>query len=86
MNAPARLRLDPGHWITIGTVLISSVASGAVMSWRISALEERVKVLDDRLWDHMRPPERQAVLPWHFRCPADASGYPLRTVALDGRP
>ncbi len=75
MNAPRVPKLDPGHWLTIITVVVQFAALVAVINWRMGEVERQVRTLDERLWQHMTvPPARAAALRF---CPPDASAWTL---------
>lgn len=64
--------LAPSDW----TILVAIAMQAAVVLWRITTLEGQVKLLDDRLWNHIQPTVQASF------CPPDATAFPLATVAL----
>ena len=80
MNAPNMVRrLDPGHWLTIIAAGVQVVATVAVVSWRVGAVERRLETLDQRLWELGRRSATTAAV-WR-PCPPDATRVVLRTEA-----
>ena len=64
--------LAPSDWVT----LVAIAVQAAVILWRVGVLEDQVKVLDGRLWDHMAKPAAAASL-----CPPDAARWTGFTLA-----
>ena len=69
-------KLDPGHWITLISLLVQAVAIMAVVVWRVGAVEARIETIDARLWELTRRGSTVADLP----CPTDATHVRLSTL------
>lgn len=70
-SAFTQIGLQVRDYVTLGTIVVSSVATIAVMSWRIGAVEHRLDVMDARLWQI-----------WGPRAPTSASGCPADAVRV----